>query len=226
MLAHVARVSAFPVAQLRDDHLLIDDLGFDSLMLTDLFTSLQREWPKWTFDGTAADGPTVGGIAALIAGDCPDAVPVAAPAVVPAAVPEQRSGGEEPRAAVAPLPEEHTRIECFPEVTAHGERFAALSGLGLPNPYFLVHEGGMTDTTVVDGQELLSFSSYNYLGMATHPEVNRAAQEAIERFGTSVSASRLLSGSRSIWSSRARSPTCSGARPRSPWPTATPPTSP
>ncbi|MFE5810071.1 type I polyketide synthase [Streptomyces sp. NPDC056491] len=198
VLAHVARVSAFPVAQLRNDHLLIDDLGFDSLMLTDLFTSLQREWPKWTFDGTAADGPTVGGIAALIAGDCPDAVPVAAPAVVPAAVPEQRSGGEEPRAAVAPLPEEHTRIECFPEVTAHGERFAALSGLGLPNPYFLVHEGGMTDTTVVDGRELLSFSSYNYLGMATHPEVNRAAQEAIERCGTSVSASRLLSGSRPL----------------------------
>ncbi|MFG2994152.1 type I polyketide synthase [Streptomyces sp. NPDC048257] len=213
VLAHVARVSAFPEAHLHRDQLLVDDLGFDSLMLTDLFTALQREWPRWTFDETAAERPTVGGIAAMIAGGCPDAVP--------AAVPGQRSGGDDvpavpeapetpaappadpapapaPATAATELPEEHTRIECFPEVTAHSERFAVLSELGLPNPYFLVHEGGMTDTTVVDGRKLLSFSSYNYLGMATHRQVNRAAQEAIERCGTSVSASRLLSGSRPL----------------------------
>ena len=40
VLAHVSRVSAFPVAHLRDDQSLVDDLGFDSLMLTDLFTAL------------------------------------------------------------------------------------------------------------------------------------------------------------------------------------------
>ncbi|WP_327734265.1 aminotransferase class I/II-fold pyridoxal phosphate-dependent enzyme [Streptomyces nojiriensis] len=205
VLAHVARVSAFPVAQLRDDQLLIDDLGFDSLMLTDLFSSLEREWPQWTRDETATDRPTVAGIAAMIARDCGDAVPVDA---VPAPLPEQRSGaGEAPAAPPAapaadppadPLPEQHTRIECFPEVTAHTERIATLSGLGLANPYFLVHEGALTDTTVIDGRELLSFSSYNYLGMATHPQVNEAAHEAIERCGTSVSASRLLSGSRPL----------------------------
>ncbi|MFI1450233.1 aminotransferase class I/II-fold pyridoxal phosphate-dependent enzyme [Streptomyces virginiae] len=213
VLAHVARVSAFPVAHLHDDRSLIDDLGFDSLMLTDLFTSLKRQWPRWTRDETATDRPTIAGIIAMIASDCGDAVP--------APVPEQRTGADEatdpvadvvpaPPAAppadlpaatdpvAAPLPEEHTRIECFPEVTAHTERFATLSELGLSNPYFLVHEGALTDTTVIDGRELLSFSSYNYLGMATHPQVNEAAHEAIERCGTSVSASRLLSGSRPL----------------------------
>ncbi|MFJ6484723.1 type I polyketide synthase [Streptomyces sp. NPDC091682] len=203
VLAHVARVSAFPVAHLRDDQLLIDDLGFDSLMLTDLFSSLKRQWPQWTRDKSATDRPTVGGIAAMIARGCGDSVPAPAPAPVPvtapAPVPEQRSGAEEaPAPAAAPLPEQHTRIECFPEVTAHAERIASLSGLGLANPYFLVHEGALTDTTVIDGRELLSFSSYNYLGMATHPQVNEAAHEAIERCGTSVSASRLLSGSRPL----------------------------
>lgn len=209
VLSHVARISAFPVEQLNKDQLLIDELGFDSLMLTDLFTSLKRQWPQWRFDERVADRPTVGRIAALIAGGSPDAavparVPAPAPAPAPAAVPVQRAGhdedgqGAQDAQDTAPLPEEHTRIECFPEVTAHGERFAALARMGLPNPYFLVHEGGMTDTTVIDGRELVSFSSYNYLGMATDPRVNEAAKEAIERCGTSVSASRLLSGSRPL----------------------------
>lgn len=237
VLAHVARISAFPVGHLRGDQLLIDELGFDSLMLTDLFTSLKRQWPRWRFDEGAADRPTVEKIAALIATGSADATAPAdasapAEATAPAAVPGQRAGhGEAARAEAAhaeashaeashaeaahgegapgdevsppapapvPLPDELTRIECFPEVTAHGERFAALSLTGLSNPYFLVHEAGMTDTTVVDGRELLSFSSYNYLGLATHPRVTEAARQAIERCGTSVSASRLLSGSRPL----------------------------
>ncbi|MFE9633559.1 type I polyketide synthase [Streptomyces sp. NPDC006463] len=216
VLAHVARISAFPVSHLRDDQLLIDDLGFDSLMLTDLFTSLTRQWPRWTFDDRAADRPTVGSIAAMIANDYADTTPAAVPgqravhgdeappappADLPAVPPPAGPPTDRPApeaSATAPLPEEHTRIDRFPEVTAHDERIAALARTGLPNPYFLVHERGMTDTTVVDGRELLSFSSYNYLGMATHPQVSDAAKEAIERCGTSVSASRLLSGSRPL----------------------------
>ncbi|MGW0754061.1 type I polyketide synthase [Streptomyces sp. NPDC002587] len=225
VLAQVARISAFPVSRLRDDQLLIDDLGFDSLMLTDLFTSLTRRWPQWTFDESAADRPTVGSIAAMIAsrsadpapapvpGQCavhgdeaPPAPPADLPVVPPPAEPRTDAASAEPHtqrsapagSATAPLPEEHTRIDRFPEVTAHGERIATLARTGLSNPYFLVHEGGMTDTTVIDGRELLSFSSYNYLGLATHPRVSEAAKEAIERCGTSVSASRLLSGSRPL----------------------------
>ncbi|MET9960721.1 aminotransferase class I/II-fold pyridoxal phosphate-dependent enzyme [Streptomyces sp. NPDC006326] len=228
VLAQVARISAFPVGRLRGDQLLIDDLGFDSLMLTDLFTSLKREWPHWTFDDRAADRPTAGKIAALIAtgsaeaaaaavpgqradraGEVPPASPAALTLVRPSADPDaDRPESADPRtdrpapavseAAPAALPEEYTRIECFPEVTAHAERVAALGRMRLPNPYFLVHEGGMTDTTVIGGRELLSFSGYNYLGMATHPTVNAAAKEAVDRFGTSVSASRLLSGSRPL----------------------------
>ncbi|WP_051795389.1 type I polyketide synthase [Streptomyces sp. NRRL S-87] len=217
VFAHVARISAFPVDRLRADQLLVDDLGFDSLMLTDLFTSLRRLWPDRALDERAADRPTVGGIAALLSGGTADPAPVPVPAQrdhapepAPAPAPEPGPGPEpEPEAPSAgpppvspdgptgtPPPDEHTRIECFPEVAAHAERVSVLTGLGLPNPYFLVHEGGMTDTTVVDGRELLSFAGYNYLGLATHPQVSAAAQEAVGRYGTSVSASRLLSGSR------------------------------
>jgi 8-amino-7-oxononanoate synthase len=41
---------------------------------------------------------------------------------------------------------------------------------------------------------LVNFSSYNYLGMSGDPQVSLAAQQAIEKYGTSVSASRLLAG--------------------------------
>ncbi|AQT71281.1 type I polyketide synthase [Streptomyces sp. fd1-xmd] len=188
--AHIARISAFPVGHLRDEQLLTDDLGFDSLMLTDLFTALRRQWPLWAFDEGDADRPTVGGLAAAVAGTAS----------------EQRAEGgscpppppQDPPPPTTPLPAEHTRIDRFPEVTAHAERFGTLAGAGLSNPYFLVHEGGMTDTTVVGGRELLSFSGYNYLGMATHPRVNEAAKQAVDAYGTSVSASRLLSGSRPL----------------------------
>ncbi|MFZ3494858.1 type I polyketide synthase [Streptomyces sp. 5.8] len=228
VLAQVARISAFPVEQLSNDQLLVDDLGFDSLMLTDLFTSLNRQWPQWSFDERAADRPTVARLAALITGTCPDATAAtavpgqraghgdgtppatsadSAPVVV---APDLAAAADSPHLRVVPtpkdqstacapaVPEEHTRIDRFPEVAAHGERIGMLAGLGLANPYFLVHEGGMTDTTVIDGRELISFSSYNYLGMATDPTVKAAAKEAVERYGTSVSASRLLSGSRPL----------------------------
>ncbi|MFF4009823.1 type I polyketide synthase [Streptomyces sp. NPDC001717] len=200
VLGHVARISAYPVSRLRADQLLIDDLGFDSLMLTDLFTSLKRQWPRWRFDERVADRPTAGRISALIATGSADTAPAAepVPAPAPVPVPGQRAEYEGAGEAPPPLPEEHTRIECFPEVTEHGLRVAALGGLGPANPYFLVHEGGLTDTTVVDGRELLSFAGYNYLGMATHPRVTEAAKEAIERYGTSASASRLLSGTRPL----------------------------
>ncbi|MFF4642593.1 type I polyketide synthase [Streptomyces sp. NPDC001389] len=198
VLAHVARISAFPVEHLRGDQLLVDDLGFDSLMLTDLFTALAGEWPQWAFDETAADRPTVAGLAALVADASPVPVPEADTVPVPAPAPVRPAAEAAPAPDPGPVPEEHTRIECFPEVVGHNERFALLARTGLANPYSLVHEGGMTDTTVVGGRELLSFSGYNYLGMATDPRVTAAAREAVERFGTSVSASRLLSGSRPL----------------------------
>ena len=75
---------------------------------------------------------------------------------------------------------------------------AAASRLGLANPFFKAHEGVAGATTQIDGRVLINFSSYNYLGLAGHPRVNKAARDAIERYGTSASASRLVAGERHI----------------------------
>ena len=59
------------------------------------------------------------------------------------------------------------------------------------DPYLVVHERAVSDTTVVGGTELIAYSSYNYLGLSTHPRVTAAAKAAIDRFGTSTSSSRI-----------------------------------
>ncbi len=45
-----------------------------------------------------------------------------------------------------------------------------------------------------EGRELLLFSSNNYLGLASHPEVIQAQTDAVKKYGTGACASRLISG--------------------------------
>ena len=75
---------------------------------------------------------------------------------------------------------------------------AEIDRLGYKRPYFLVHEGRAGASTKIDGQVLVNFSSYDYLGFNQHPDVHRAAIEAIGRYGVSPSASRLVAGEREI----------------------------
>jgi 8-amino-7-oxononanoate synthase len=84
----------------------------------------------------------------------------------------------------------------WPEVQDLEGRLEGVQALGLTNPYFHVHAGTARDTTVVDGRELVNFSSYNYLGYSGDPRVLDEVERAVRRYGTSVSASRVASGER------------------------------
>ncbi|VTZ28054.1 8-amino-7-oxononanoate synthase [Methylocella tundrae] len=68
--------------------------------------------------------------------------------------------------------------------------------VGLDNPFFRLHETAAGATTVMDGRRFVNFSSYDYLGLNQHPEVRAAAHAAIDEFGTSASASRVVAGER------------------------------
>ena len=65
---------------------------------------------------------------------------------------------------------------------------------GVENPFFGTRDGFSTHVIQRDGAQWINFSGYNYLGLAHHPRTIKAAKAALDRFGTSASASRLASG--------------------------------
>jgi 8-amino-7-oxononanoate synthase len=97
-----------------------------------------------------------------------------------------------------PIDESSYRIDQFPEVQELEQRLGLVAAFGLKNPYFNVHERVTNDTSVIGGRTMINWSSYNYLGLSGDPQVTRAAQDAVERYGTSVSASRVASGEKPL----------------------------
>lgn len=91
-----------------------------------------------------------------------------------------------------------TRFDSHPSFVELRMLTAAAERFGIGNPFFKVHEGAGGPVTRIGGKEYLNFSHYNYLGLSGHPEVNAAAEEAVERYGTSAGASRLVAGERPV----------------------------
>lgn len=48
---------------------------------------------------------------------------------------------------------------------------------------------------LVNGREMGMFASYSYLGLVGHPRINKAAKEAVDRYGTGTHGVRTLAGS-------------------------------
>ena len=88
-----------------------------------------------------------------------------------------------------------SKLEGFREVRMIRE---AADFLGISDPFFRVHEGIAGAETVIEGRSFINFASYNYIGLNGHADVVSAARAAIDRYGTSVSASRPVSGERPV----------------------------
>ena len=62
-------------------------------------------------------------------------------------------------------------------------------------PYFRPLDFADGPEAQINGKRVVMFGSNNYLGLTTHPKVREAAKAAIDRFGTSMTGSRLVNGS-------------------------------
>ncbi|GAA1678588.1 hypothetical protein GCM10009680_17480 [Streptomyces yatensis] len=183
VLEELSRTGVFPLADLTERMQLVADLGFDSLMLQELEVNIGKRIPGFRTEEIFSPDLTVERLVALV--DPHVTHEPAAGAPLP-----QRTRGEWDAASA--------RADDFPEVRQFEERLSAIAGSGADFPYFRVHQGNIRDTTMIDGRPYLSFGSYNYLGLSGHPAVNEAVHRAVDRYGTSVSASRVLSGEREL----------------------------
>lgn len=61
-------------------------------------------------------------------------------------------------------------------------------------PYFRALSDTEGTVANFEGKEVVMIGSNNYLGLTTDPRVRKAAIEAVERYGTSVTGSRFLNG--------------------------------
>lgn len=204
IMHHVRRVAGERARKLTLQTNMVLDLGLDSLERLEIARNLERtfggRFPEEVLDEIETIGQTALAIErylppgvetraeALLSGATGDAVETDAAA----ADPELLVAHSQPQVP----PEDH--VEQFAEYRRLKATMQQMAMTGVPNPYFTVHEGVVNDTTTINGQKLISFASYNYLGLSGHPAVTRAAAEAMRQYGTSVSASRLVSGEKPI----------------------------
>jgi len=173
------------IAQERCGQLTLDsnivELGLDSLERIEIANRIEETFGGRFPDDVLAEMETCGQVVAAV----------------------ERYLGTEPRPKkVRPkdlvIPRANYDFSEFPEYQQLKQQKQHLESTGLPNPYFAEHESVTNDTTRIDGRELINFSSYNYLGMSGDAVVSYAAKQAITQYGTSVSASRLVSGEKAL----------------------------
>ncbi|MGL6194935.1 MAG: aminotransferase class I/II-fold pyridoxal phosphate-dependent enzyme, partial [Thermoguttaceae bacterium] len=111
-----------------------------------------------------------------------------------------KGDGVETESQLGPQPEiaeDRYIFQKFPEYMKIKAGIDMIQKLGL-NHFFDVHEGVTNDRTMIGGKEYINFSSYNYINTSGDPAVVKAAQEACAKYGTSVSASRMVSGEKPV----------------------------
>ena len=61
-------------------------------------------------------------------------------------------------------------------------------------PFYKALDSNEGPEAIIDGKRVIMLGSNNYLGLTRHPKVVGAARDAVEKYGTSMTGSRLLNG--------------------------------
>ena len=177
---HVREIAQERTGQLTLDSNIVE-LGLDSLERIEIANRIEETFGGRFPDDVLAEMETCGQVVAAV---------------------EQYLGTEPRPKKVRPkdlvIPRTNYDFSEFPEYQQLKQQKLHLESTGLPNPYFAQHESVANDTTRIEGRELINFSSFNYLGMSGDAVVSHAAKQAITQYGTSVSASRLVSGEKAL----------------------------
>ena len=104
------------------------------------------------------------------------------------------AAAEQPATPAENESERKSVVDDFAGYRALRRRINDLQINGQDLPFFHPRDGVSHSVIRRDGASLISFSGYNYLGLNGHPAVIAAAKNAIDKYGTSASASRIVAG--------------------------------
>ncbi|WP_254691080.1 aminotransferase class I/II-fold pyridoxal phosphate-dependent enzyme [Shinella daejeonensis] len=107
-------------------------------------------------------------------------------------------GGLRNGVSLGPAERSVPRFEDLPEYKQVRMQQIASETVGIGNPFYRTHDIAAGAVTRIDDRELINFASYDYLGTNRHPAVHTQVVDALERYGVSASASRLVAGERPV----------------------------
>lgn len=214
--ARLAKVLGFDAREEIEIERDFSDFGLDSLMAVEFRNILQADFSIALGSNIAFEYPTIASLADYLLREAIGTTGTESPEESIAG--EKEDGADSlSRGAIGPtgtespeeiqeeselltdtfedIPPNFYQFNLFSEYVALERDLGSFDGKKhTRNPFFAVHDGSAGNRIVMEGRELSNYSSYNYVGLAGVERVSRAAAAAIERYGTSVSASRVLSG--------------------------------
>lgn len=110
----------------------------------------------------------------------------------------ERLDGAGADAPFGDIPDAWCRFDDVPGYVQIKVQQKAAEKFGIESPFLRVHESIDSSTARIGGREFINFSSYNYLDLCGHPDVSAAAKAAVDIYGTSASASRVVAGERPV----------------------------
>jgi len=171
LISLLAEITGYDVSKIKLESKVKDELSLDSSMLLELQNKLQLSYEdldiKELLSKLIHKDPTVGDIISEIKGN--------------------------ENVECYRNPSINNLVE-FPEIVSFNKYYQHMTSI-MGDPYFRVNEGIATNhLTSSDGVKRVNFSTYNYLGLNGDERINSAVKVAIDRYGTSVSGSRLIGG--------------------------------
>jgi 8-amino-7-oxononanoate synthase len=176
--------------------------GIDAVRLGDAISRIEGRYGMRFHDQWLAALQTCGDLVDCVAERMFDAADRAAveppPAPRAAAASGSRPAAASETARRTPHEDQPGADGRFPECAVVEQRLADLEAAGLASPFLLANEAVAGRSARIAGKDVISFTSFDYLGLSGHPAVTAAAKEAIDRFGCSSSASRLVGGNMTL----------------------------
>ena len=171
------------------------DYGLNSIEVVNLSGELENLLGRRLPPTLLLDYPTIESLAEYLVEDTSED---AGPNTHKKLEDEAEVSNSNPTTETEKIPLEYYNFDLYPEYLQLQKQLTDINATGISNPFFIPQERINNNTTVIGGRELVNYATYNYLGMCGDPFVSNAAKEAINRYGTSVSASRLLSGEKPL----------------------------